>query len=432
MALFIRTPPGFRSTKTHNWLVSFLVITGTLLVGLLPAAARADPASAEAQVILSQTMQNENISEKLVYLEDPQHQFNIRSIQKARADGQFKISDKRVPSFGFTQSAYWFYVRVTNLDAESKEWVLETQYPIMDEIDAWFIGEDGNIEHQRAGDSVPFHERAKPHYNINFQLDLAPGETREIYLRGFTSGAVQMPLVIWTEDAFMAKAVNEQIVFGLYYGLILAMLIYNALLLASLRDLNYLLYVCYIASYGLFQLSLNGLGFQYLWPESPWWNNRSIATTIGIGMFFILAFSRHFLQLRDNSPRLDLAFRGLMMFFVFLVPSALVFPYKNVIPLATFGALVTAILVFSAGTLCWWRGFKPARYFILSWMVLLGGMVLYTLKTFNVVPTNFITEHAIQIGSAMEVVLLSFALSDRIKIFTELNEQARIKTQNLL
>ena len=424
-----------RLSGFHLFLLLTLLMTG-LAWGTAGSAAAYGASSsvtdAAGLVVLRQGDSHQTISHRLTYLEDPSHQFDIGSIQQEYAAGRFQAGDSEVLNFGFTQSAYWFHVRVTNRDAESREWVLETQYPIMDEIDAYFVSGTGRVSHQRAGDAVAFRERAKSHYNINFHMNLPPGESLDIFLRGHTSGAVQMPLAIWSEDAFMAKATGEQIVFGLYYGLIIAMLCYNLLLFISLRDANYLLYVAYIAGYGLFQLSLNGLAFQYLWPDSPWWNNRSIATLIGVGMLGIVAFSKHFLQLRDNAPTLELAFKGLLAFFVLLVPSALFFPYKNVIPVATFGALVTAILVFTAGSLCWWRGFKPARYFILSWMVLLGGMVLYTLKTFDVVPTNFITEHAIQIGSAMEVLLLSFALSDRSKIFMEQNEQAQLHAQNVL
>lgn len=392
----------------------------------------AQPADPYQPVLLKAETLNLDISSQLVYFEDAEHRHTIDSIQEVRRQQQFQHGDAEVLNFGFTQSAYWFYVQVSNENAENHEWILESLYPIMDEIDAYFVYETGRVEHSRAGDSIAFASRGKPHYNINFVLDLPPGESVRIYLRGYTSGAVQMPLRIWTEDGFMAKATNEQILFGMYYGLIVAMLIYNLLLLVSLRDMNYLLYVLYISGYALFQLSLNGLAFQYLWPESFWWNNRAIAFFIGVGMFAIVAFSKHFLQLKENLPRADLLLRGLMLFFIVLAPSALVFPYQHVIPVATFGTLVTAIAVFVSGSLCWWQGFKPARYFILSWMVLLGGMVLYTLKTFDLVPTNFVTEHAIQIGSALEVILLSFALSDRIKIFTEQNELAQLKAQSNL
>src|SRR5690606_29513222 len=38
-------------------------------------------------------------------------------------------------------------------------------------------------------------------------------------------------------------------------------------------------------------------------------------------------------------------------------------------------------------------------------------------------PANFLTDHAIQIGSAFEVVLLSMALADRLRIVTQENQR---------
>lgn len=412
-----------RATQFISLTIWLLIVSVSLVFVVPPAFA------AQADVVVRKHQEQIDISAALSYLEDPDHEHTIHSIINAQRHQKFQRGDAKVLNFGFSQSAFWFYVAIKNQDHPATEWMLKSLYPIIDEVDAYLVYEDGRIVHARSGDAVLFHARGKAHYSINFQLPLRKAETVQVFLRAHTSGAVQMPVELLTEDAFTAKATDEQIVFGLYYGLLLAMLIYNALQFAALRDMNYLLYVTYILGYGMFQLSLNGLAFQYLWPESPWWNNRSVGFFIGIGMFGIVVFSKQFLQLKEHLPKMDLVFRSLLIFFILLAPSALFLPYAKVIPVATFAALVTALLVFSAGCLCWWQGYKPARYFILSWMVLLAGMVMYTLKSFDIIPTNFLTEHAIQIGSAMEVILLSFALSDRIKIFTELNEEAQLKAQ---
>lgn len=55
------------------------------------------------------------------------------------------------------------------------------------------------------------------------------------------------------------------------------------------------------------------------------------------------------------------------------------------------------------------------------------GVVLYVLKTFGILPTNIITEYSMQIGSAVEVILLSFALADRMRLLKE--ENARMQQE---
>lgn len=411
-----------------HWLLMAMVLW--FLSTHVKSADAAYSSAAHASVELTEKHDRYPLTLEIAYLEDATRQLSLDDVQLRFQQGEFIRGQTKALNFGFTSSAFWFYVRLHNVSSAEAEWILETQYPMMDEIDAYIVGRD--IQHQRAGDSVPFNQRAKPHHNINFSLKLSQGEIVDVYLRSVTSGAVQMPLVLWTEDAFTAKAHEEQIVFGAYYGLLLSMLLYNLLVYFSIRDINYLYYVAYIAGYGLFQFSLNGLAFEYFWPESVWWNNLSITILIGIGMFFIVAFSRSFLHLRELFPWLDKIALGLMFFFACITGLSLIFPYKYVIPFATLGALLAAVFIFLAGFMCWRKQFKPARYFLISWAVLLLGMVLYTLKTFNLVPANFVTEYAIQLGSAMEVTLLSFALADRIRILAEENESIQFQTNENL
>ena len=370
------------------------------------------------------------LSTAVTYLEDPDGSLPLEEVRQ-RPD-EFQGGQTKPLNFGFSASAYWFQISITNQNSENSSWVLETLYPVMDQVDAYFVSNNGQVQHQVGGDSVPFSNRAKSHFNINFDFHLPRGETVDVYLRGVTSGAVQMPLVLWEEDEFDSKAHDEQMMFGLYYGLLFAMLAYNLLLFFSLRDPNYFLYVGYIVSYGLFQLSLNGLAFEYIWPNSPWWNNRSIGFTMSFGMIWILLFTRNFLQLRINLPKIDLLLRLFLTFFFLSSVGSLFLPYKYVIPATTFAALIFSISVFVSSLLCWRQGFTPARYFFIAWSVLLSGMVMYTLKTFGILPATFVTEYAIQIGSALEVILLSMALADRYNLLTAENEKTQIKINQTL
>jgi EAL domain-containing protein (putative c-di-GMP-specific phosphodiesterase class I)/GGDEF domain-containing protein len=56
-----------------------------------------------------------------------------------------------------------------------------------------------------------------------------------------------------------------------------------------------------------------------------------------------------------------------------------------------------------------------ARYFVLAWTTFALGASLYLLSIFNLLPVNLVTNHAMQVGSVAEVLLLSFALAHRIK-----------------
>lgn len=392
-----------------------------------PLLAATDPTD-----ITLQAGRNEyTLSLHLQYLEDADHRLDLDAARRALAQGHFQGGQDKALNFGFTESAYWFHLRVHNLSSPRHEWVMESLYSIMDKMDVYYLYADGRQLHQQAGDSVMFHQRDKSHHNINFGFTLAAGEQVDIFIRVETTGAIQMPMMLWSEPAFADKVSTEQIIFGLYYGMLFSLGVYNLLLFLVIRDRNYLLYVFYIASYGLFQMSLNGLAFQYLWPDSPDWNNRSIACLMGVGMFFITLFSHSFLALKSNSPLLSKVFIGFMIAYLSIAAATFVLPYQAVIRVGTLAATFGVLCIMASAIVCLVKRFRPARYFFVSWAVLLLGMLAYTLKTFSLLPTNFVTEYAIQIGSVLEVLLLSLALADRIKILQDENQrmQARVNEE---
>ncbi|MAL97326.1 MAG: hypothetical protein CL583_02650 [Alteromonadaceae bacterium] len=385
--------------------------------------ALASAVQSDTRVTLSATQNQYELSSSLAYLEDPSGGMALTDAQAAWKAGAFSRSLDDSLNFGFTDSAYWFRIELHNSSSSERDWVMEMLYPIMDQVEVFYRFDDGHERYQIAGDSVPFNERSRQNHHINYAFALAQGESVEVFLRAKTTGAVQMPLTLWSENAFSARDHNKQILFGLYYGLLLALAIYNFLIFLSVRDVNYLWYVSYIIFYGLLQASLNGLSYEYLWPDSPQWNNRSVAFLLSVAMFFILAFTRSFLALWSTAPRLNMCFKVAMALFAAFWVMNLVAPYDLAIRVSTLAAGTMVALIFATGVYCWWREFKPARYFMIAWTALLIGMTCYVLKTFGLLPANFITEYAIQIGSAIEVLLLSLALADRIRLLTDENRR---------
>jgi diguanylate cyclase (GGDEF)-like protein len=62
------------------------------------------------------------------------------------------------------------------------------------------------------------------------------------------------------------------------------------------------------------------------------------------------------------------------------------------------------------------RGVRQAQYFLAAFSLLLLGVMASALQMFNLVPASWLTEYGIQIGSALEITLLSFALAHRLEL----------------
>ncbi len=271
---------------------------------------------------------------------------------------------------------------------------------------------------------MPFDSRPIRQNNYLFDLKLEPGKPLRAYLRLESQGSIQAPLTLWSPKAYLEEQPQRIYVLGIIYGVLLVMLIYNLFIFLSVRDTSYLYYILYIASFGFYQISVNGAGIEYFWPNNPWWANASTPFLIGSAGLFGCQFARSFLHTREHSLWIDRILRVLMGVGALVMVLALTVSYAIALRLATYLALAFTVVIFTAGIVAWLRGMRVARYFIFAWSAFLLGGVINTLMVLGLLPNVFLTMYASQIGSALEVGLLSLALADRINAMKE--ERTRI------
>ncbi len=383
---------------------------GLLCAGLLvlPLSLRAQTPPTEA-IDLSQFEDGGLMGLNMEVLEDKTGE---RTIQNLPA-GDWRKSTEKAPGYGFAPSAYWVRFRVKNPTATHLDWMLEINYPHLDQIQFFVPGSAGAYETRRSGDYEPFNAREVQYRNFIFILKERPYSENTYYMRVATTSVINLPLVKWTPAALTSKISNEQMALGLYYGSMLVMLFYNLFLFVSLRSRTYLYYILYILAFVLFQAMYNGLAFQYVYPTASWLNFL-IPFSIALFSLAIILFSRRFLDTATTTRYLDKVLFVLAVLNALLLPVSLVLSYsaaaRIIIPVAALGFLFLLIV----GTIRLLRGSRAARFYMIGWSFLLSGLILSGLNTFGVLPPNFLTIYGMQIGSVLEVVLLSLGLADRI------------------
>ncbi|MCO6060043.1 response regulator [Pseudomonas sp. MOB-449] len=355
--------------------------------------------------------------------EDVRGDAEIDDISSPALDSSFRRHDKPVLNAGYSRSVFWLRI---DLDYRPRskggvqDWLLELAYPPLDRLDLYVPDAQGGYRlAQRTGDALPFSSRDIKRNNYVFSLSLQPNQPQRLYLRLQSEGSIQAPLTLWSPRAFLEEQPERIYVLGIIYGVLLVMLVYNLFIYLSVRDTSYLYYILYIGSFGLYQISVNGAGIQYFWPDSPWWANAATPFLIGSAALFGCQFSRRFLHTADHSPWMDRALLGLMFLGGLAMVLALTVSYGLALRLATTLALTFTVVIFAAGVLAWLRGMRVARYFIIAWSAFLLGGAINTLMVLGYLPNIFFTMYASQIGSALEVGLLSLALADRINAMKE-------------
>ena len=388
-----------------------------MLLGWLPMLAGA--------VTFDETTQSLPLGRVMQVFEDVGGEATLAEV--TARDELFKPHTKDTLNEGYSHSAFWVKVDLhyQPLDPQvHRTWLLELAYPPLDSIELYLADAAGNYRlAERTGDALPFDNRQIKENNYLFELNFTPGQSQTLYLRLSSQGSVQAPLTLWSAQAYLEEQPVRIYILGLIYGVLLGMLVYNLFIYLSVRDTSYLYYIFYIGSFGLYQLSVNGAAVQYFWPNNPWWANASTSFLIGASAFFGCQFARSFLHTASHSRWLDRALMLLMAVGALVMVLALTTSYAVSLRLATGLALAFIVTIFTAGVVAWIRGLRVARYFVIAWSAFLLGGLVNTLMVLGYLPNVFLTMYASQIGSAIEVGLLSLALADRINAMRDL--QAR-------
>ena len=399
-----------------------------VLLGLLPVLAGAVEFDvATRHLPLGKVMQ--------VY-EDRDGSASIAQVSAPVFAGRFRTHHQDVLNGGYSTSVFWLKVDlhyVASADAQPRQWLLELAYPPMDHIELYLPGNDGEFRlAQRTGDALPYDSRQIRQNNYLFELPLQPGQSTTVYLRLHSQGSVQAPLALWSAEAYMEDQPTRLYVLGMIYGVLLVMAVYNLFIYLSVRDVSYLYYILYIASFGFYQVSVNGAGVAYFWPDSPWWANAATPLFIGAAGLFGCQFARHFLQLGKISRGFDRMLQLLMLGGVLVMVLSVSMRYGIALRMATVLALLFTVSIFAAGLYAWVRGLRVARWFIIAWTAFLLGGLVNTLMVLGYLPNLFITMYSSQLGSALEVALLSLALADRINSMREQQAQTLRETGQAL
>ncbi|MGQ0597749.1 sensor domain-containing diguanylate cyclase [Aquabacterium sp.] len=388
-----------------------------LLVLMLPwRLMAAEPAAMLVAVSASQS--ESQLGPHTAVLEDPQGQWTPATLPQTSGAWQPRATPSL--NFGFSKSVWWTRVTLSNTGPQQVERVLDLGSSLADEADVYVLGPGGHERlHMASGDRRPFASRGEPVRTIATRLILPPGETLTVLMRLAAHDGLHEIITptLWAPEAFAEHMQTETLIFGLYYGVLVTMMLYNVFLFISTRQSTFGFYVAYIASFLAWGLVFRGYAFQYWWPNAPDFNNQVLPFIVSLLYLSLGLFLMRYLDTRHSvSPRLHrivatcTAANGIGILPVFMGLYALTFALNTLIAL---GMIISLIV---AGHVLVYQGSRPARYFASAFALLAMAALIYYLRVLGLVPANGLTDNIVQIGSAAEVLILAFGLADQMNM----------------
>ena len=396
-----------------------------------PALAQSNDPPAPEPIILNDEQGEYPLGLHLEILEDPGGELTIEEVSSSEFDSRFLPSQEPVPNIGLTDSAIWVRFRLENQTPDTDEWLLEQGFANTHYIDLYSPLPGGvGFAVKQSGVLRPVTTRDVLYPKIIFKLTVPPQSQGTYYLRFQSGASMTLPLTLWTQDAFLDRALAEQILMGIFYGVLIGLLFYNLFLFFSLREFNYLFYVILLASLIFEEASYSGYLLIYGFPGQivPTQYIEPVAFPLLIGSMVL--FSDSFLELRTRLPKLHtvslviLAVGGLL---VLIVPFT---SYHVIAILMWRWALISLLTVLWAGIVSWRRGFRPARFFIVAWLGLVLSVVWVMLVRVGLSSSSLLSENAFRLGYLWVAVCWSIALADRINLLKAETEDANRDLRN--
>jgi signal transduction histidine kinase len=397
-----------------GWWLLWCCIPGVIL------PAHAEPVMTNANTLLLTDDEADQMpGRRLALLEDPKGHLTLDDVRSPEWAARFVMSEKTVPSFGFTPSAWWVWFRVDRQTQQESQWLLEFGYPPMQDIDVHVVRADGRVSHQRGGSALPVAARPFDYHTHVFALDLPAGQVSDVYLRVGGDGSKNIPVRIVRADRFATTASVKLYVFGIYTGVLLGLMLYNLFIWYTIRETAYLYYIGFLFSFMMFVLGLHGMVQQGVQLSVPWFANRILPMFMGLSGIFGMMFAAAFLGVHRMPRWWQWGQRIMVAWAAVTVMAPVVASYHLSIVSGTVMGAASSVMLLAGAVVAVVNGNREARYFLFAWMTLIVGMIVNPLRLFGVLPTNLFTEYVMLWGSAAEAILLSVALAARIKNMKE-------------
>jgi two-component system, sensor histidine kinase LadS len=374
-------------------------------------------------VVIDTSLTLKNISNQIDYIEDAKKKLTIADVAN-NEDLKWNRSGKDYVNFGYTKSRYWFRFTVRNIAKQKLSWLLEVDFPPIDLIDLYLPDGEGGFTSRRTGDTLPFSSRDIMHFNYLFKIQQKPGDMT-CYLRIESQDSINFNLNVLSYDGMLKRMYEDLPIYWIFFGLMLIMLLYNLVLFITTREIGFLFLTGFIATYALFEFNFKGLAFQYLWPNATWWTSRANPFLVSLCNVFTTLFLSDFVGIRLSplrQKRLNVKITILLAFLViFFAALNTILSLILSVRLSLFLVyLLTVLNVIGQCAVGIYLAFirrppvRQARLALLGFSLFAVAIPVVILTMLGILPANFFTRWAIQLGASFTIIFLSYGMADKI------------------
>jgi len=366
---------------------------------------------------------------EIFYLEDPSDKLTVAQISSGEFENKFIANTFYKPINTNRNSTYWYRIRIKHHTHTSKEWVAEFFDQTIDRLEFYTPLNDGNFKMTSVGDEFDFNNRKVWHKNFIVRLEAQGDREVTYYAKVKSKQRADVMIVLRSQSWLFHYALDEYFFFGIFYGMILVFSLYNLLMFIAVRERHFLYYILYLVSLGFYEMSADGIGFQYLWPEWPAFNYYASNLFLYCASTAAMIFSSSLLNLRKSNDWLFRVFVYVFLFrTLFLVagltikPEWFSFRFIEILPFAA--------IYFASIRSYFFSHYMPARFLVIAYTFVALAIAYKVVENVNIdwKPIGELSYYSLGFSFVVEMLFLSFAISDKIRLLRVEKNEAQLNT----
>ncbi|WP_154855782.1 7TM diverse intracellular signaling domain-containing protein [Cyclobacterium xiamenense] len=304
-------------------------------------------------------------------------------------------------------------------------YIIELSNPSFREVELVRLDSNGNLAFTESAGTLFSGSNPLKNPNPFFEIKHTEALSPQFVFRIRANVPVEFDVAISPESSFFQNYSLRLIIISTYFGIMIALFLYNLILYFSVKDKVYLYYCFYILFIAMAQLSLSGYSYFFLFEDAFLYEISIIGFTT-VSSIFVIPFIQLFLKTDVYVPKYDKL--------LYLIPAAyiitLVFRMLGYVALSysltNLNGLILAVCFFSIGIVAARKGYRSAYFFLLAWSFLLFGLVVFIMHNLRIIDLGSYANFPLLAGTAIEALLLSFALADKINILKKEKEHEQL------
>ncbi|GAA6134724.1 hypothetical protein NBRC116188_15130 [Oceaniserpentilla sp. 4NH20-0058] len=311
----------------------------------------------------------------------------------------------------------WYKIKLLGhfADEHSHKRIINIQTHVLTHLH-FYLYENGKlIKHKNLGLAHREPNNDESYKGVNFEFTIKNKQAFTLLIEKQSNGPSVLPMTIYNESSHSEFVRFQDSFWASVISVLLAMAFFNVLIYAMHPSKTYIWYLVFHLTGFLYFSGANGFGFK-IWPESIQILLSQNAMFLGTMMiYFGLHFFYSFLDCEKNAPKYVKFFLPLRVItLIFAATNLIFYEYQTMPYFGPFQFLISIFAVY-VGFIAFNQGYKPAKYYLISWVFPLTGALIDIGYSTNLLPANFLTIHGFLFGTLIELFLLSIALASRIK-----------------